>query len=186
MNTLRSFTFLVILFAVGCDFNWVTVSARIGSKVEASKLKDVVGRWCDQENGIMELRVSRKGELVAGNMSWDEQSDKFASESVAPDIRELGGNVFLFAAEEEQKAIFLLILRPDVDKIELYLPEPAMFRDAVEIGAVAGEIVPKRNEHFCVNLTADAKLESFLSAKDSRKYFQKEPLLVYDRAKLQK
>jgi hypothetical protein len=182
MTKLRLFAIFAILFAIGCDSNWVTVSGRVGRNIEVGKLKSVVGRWCDQENGMIELRVSRKGDLVAGMLSWDQLNETFTSDSMNPDVRELGANVFLFAAEETE-TILLLVLQPDVDRIELYLPDPEMFRDAVGTGAVAGTIVPKKNEHFCVNLDADDTLESFLASDDLRKYFQSEPLLVYARAK---
>ncbi len=125
------------------------------------------------------------GELVAGNLSWDDKNDKFVSDSFTPVVRELGGNVFLFATEEKETIVFL-IERPKPNRMEFFLLDPAACRNAVASEIVTGEIILKKSEHFRVHLIGDTKLETLLSTVDSKKYFSKEPLLVYNRSKVPK
>ncbi len=185
MNAMRSFVVGVILVSIGCEYNGVSIASPVGQKAAPEKLKAAVGRWYDMSKGITELRLSKKGELVAGNLLWDETKEEFTSDSVVLDIREMSANLFLFATSENE-TFFFFIEQPDADSAEFYLPDPLAFRDTITSGSAIGEVVKKGNGHFHVRLEANDKLEALLSAMDFRKYFEKEPILRYKRAQNEK
>ncbi len=69
MNTNRAFCSSCCFASVGCDS--VTIDKPTGQRIDSSRTENVVGRWTDSENNIIELRLSKNQELVGGHLAWD-------------------------------------------------------------------------------------------------------------------
>jgi hypothetical protein len=178
MNTNRAFCLILLLASVGCDS--VTIDKPIGQRIDSSRTENVVGRWTDSENNIIELRLSKNQELVGGHLAWDEEVQRFTSKSGVLDVRTLDDKVYLFLTDEKE-SIFFRVELVNPNQMQLFIPEPSKFRDAVKAGEISGTITPKKNEHFDVRITADAKLASFLSADDWQKNYMSDPIIEYTR-----
>jgi hypothetical protein len=178
MNTNRAFCLILLLASVGCDS--VTIDKPIGQRIDSSKTENVVGRWTDSENNIIELRLSKNQELVGGHLAWDEEAQRFTSNSEVLDVRTLDDKVYLFLTDEKE-TIFFRVELVNPNHLKLFIPDPSKFRDAVRAGEISGTVTPKKNDHFNVLITADAKLASFLSADDWQKNYMTDAIIEYTR-----
>ena len=178
MNTNRAFCLILLLAFAGCDS--VTIDKPIGQRIDSSKTENVVGRWTDSENNIIELRLSKNQELVGGHLAWDEDAQRFTSKTGVLDVRTLNDKVYLFLTDENE-TIFFRVELVNPNQMKLFIPNPSKFRDAVRAGEISGTITPKKNDHFNVRITADEKLASVLSADDWQKYYMIDAIIEYTR-----
>ena len=71
--------------------------------------------------------------------------------------------IYLFATEENESS-FARIELIDDGHINLYVPYPDSFRDAVKSGSLTGVVSAKVNDHFNVKITTDAKFMKALAS----------------------
>ena len=183
MNTTRALYLILVLAFAGCDS--VTIDKPIGQRIDSSKIENVIGRWTDCENNILELRLSKNQELVVGHLAWDDEAQRFTSNTGVLDVRELDETVYLFLSEENETR-FVRVELVNVNQIKLFIPDPSKFRDAVRNGALSGIITPKKNDHFNVRITTDTKLASFLTGDDWQRYYMADAVIEYTRLKSKK
>jgi hypothetical protein len=178
MSKIRAFCLILILAFAGCDS--VTIDKPFGQRIDSSKIEQVIGRWSDSDNNILELRLSKNQELVGGHLAWDEQAERFVSKTDVLDVRSLDDTVYLFLTEENE-TIFFRVELVNANLVKLFIPDSNEFRDAVRAGSLSGTITPKKNDHFNVRITADAKLASVLSVDDWKKYYMTDTIIEYTR-----
>ena len=178
MNKTLAFCLILLFAFAGCDS--VTIDKPFGQRIDAPKMKSVVGVWTDREKNIFEFRISNNQELVGGQLDWDEPSQRFTCKSGVLDVRTLADTFYLFLTEEN-KSVFCRVELVNANQIRLFLPDPSKFRDAVKAGALSGTIMPAKNDNFHVRITADAKLLPLLSSDDWQKYYLVDTAIEFTR-----
>ena len=178
MKTAIAISLLACLTLTGCDL--VKIDKPFGEQVDSKRLAIAVGRWSDEEHKIFELRVSKTGELVGGNLVWDEESQRYKSNSGLIDVRTASGVEYLFATNKDS-TIFVRVEIINDDQIRLYIPDPKAFREAVLADTLSGKVVETKSDRIDVRLIADDKLERFLERPNWRGQYLPDTTVTYTR-----
>lgn len=149
----------LILFAVGCDT--VSIDAPIGAPVTPAERESVTGRWIDEESTITEVRQTKRGQLVAGSLHWDEENSRFVVENISVDLRRVGGVAYVFVQRKGETPkdgyLFGRVSSMTDDKMRIHPPKPEAFRTAVENGQAEGEVLSGKKDQFHVRLDAESR-----------------------------
>jgi len=188
MVALRLICIAVVFAIAGCDS--VTIDRVIGERVHLEKLNTVIGKWTvsgkwdNEENKIVEMQVTKTGELVSAYIAWDESSQRFDLKSSVLNVRRLGDAIYLFVTDKDKTGFFRFEIEGN-NEIQLFFPDPIKFRDAVISGTLTGDIVSSPGEKMEVKIKADEKTTAILTSREWRDYVDK-PFLLLKRLEIQK
>jgi hypothetical protein len=99
MFALRLCIVAALLAVSGCDT--VLIDSPIGEKLPRADTAKLMGRWTDDDQNIVELHLSKQGEVIFGVLSWDDQNQRFEAISKVLDVRTVDDSIYVFATEEE-------------------------------------------------------------------------------------
>lgn len=205
MTALRLCIILALLAIVGCDT--VYIDSSIGEKLSKADATKYAGRWSDDDQNYFELVVAKNGDVVAGNLSWDEKKQQFEATSTVVDIRKIDDSLCVFMTNENdssdddteldefkaesapanetakqtdasQKVFIRVDLIKDTE-MHIFLADAKAIGRAIEAGKIDGR-VQKRSKSTVVHIRAsEANTKEFIASKQWATLFQKEPTFKF-------
>lgn len=201
MFALRLCILVALLAITGCDT--VLIDSPIGEKLPQSEAAKLMGRWTDDDENLIELQLSKKGDVVLGALSWNDEKQQFDATSKVLDVRTVDNAIYVFATQEKESSdanvdldnfesnttaekdneskedkpqfIFFRVSVISESEIHLFLPDLKAVRKAIEAGKLEG-IAKKRSRTTDVFIKAsEEKSKAFIASKQWATLFQNEP-----------
>jgi hypothetical protein len=201
MLAIRLCILLALLAMTGCDT--VLIDTPFGEKLPQSEVAKLMGRWTDNDQNLIELQLSKKGEVVLGALSWNDDKQRFDATSKVLDVRKVDDAIYVFATEDKESSdanadlddfesdttaekdsesrddepqfIFFRVSVISETEIQIFLADLKAVRKAIESGKLDG-IAKKRSRTTDVFIKAsEEKSKAFIASKQWATLFQNEP-----------
>lgn len=201
MFALRLCILVALLAMTGCDT--VLIDSPIGEKVPRADIEKLMGRWTNNSQNIIELQLSKKGDVVLGALLWNDDKQQFDATSKVLDVRTVDDAIYVFATldkkssdanadlddfesdttaekeneskDDESQFIFFRVSIISEKEIQIFLADLKAVRKAIEAGKLDG-IAKKRSRTTDVFIKAsEEKSKAFIASKQWATLFQKEP-----------
>jgi len=205
MIALRLCIILALLALTGCDKTYI--DAAIGEKLQRVDATKLNGKWSDEEHNVFELRLSNKGDVVFGALSWDDKKQQFDGANKILDVRTIDETIYVFHPAEEEssdlkedsvvetkaepakpvelapdKLIFFQVNLVNASEMHIYLPDPKAIRNAIETGNLAGEVKKRNKSSSDAFIKAlEEKSKEFIASNKWATLFAKEPTFKFKR-----
>jgi hypothetical protein len=179
---MKQIIFLICLLApvtTGCHS--VTIRKPLGED-DPTAHKSLIGTWTNDDGGVIEAHVSKRGQLFVGGLEWDDATDKFKAETLnvratkAGKLRLVQANVDSKMADN--RFAFGRYEIEDGKTIRIYWPNTSIFEEAVNAGKLKGTVVKKQ---FSTDVRLDepsAAVLAFITQKGVDVCFEKEPFTL--------
>lgn len=170
---------LAILFTVGCK--GVTIQQPLGEN-EPAALKKLVGTWVNDDDKILETRLSKSGELFLGALSWDEAKHEFKTETLNIRATKSGDLHFLQAkSDPKSRDAGFAFARYEIDEgksLRIYSPAMEVFEKAVNTGQLKGAVRKKQYETLVRLDSPAAAVLEFIKKTGRGACFENKPMLT--------
>lgn len=172
------------LFLVAAGCNSVTVVKPFGKAATLADAKVLEGRWINDENDVLEVRVMKNGGLALGGTEWDESAEEFHTHSMKASITRCGDKRIVYLhADDLQDPPTYVFCRYEIDgtTVKLYPPSFAAFEQAQQAGQLTGKL---HEGQYSKELRLDSPagaIEKFI--RDSPDAFEAESNIKFRRLK---
>jgi len=165
---------------LGCDT--VTLDAPIGERLTGNEIEAFVGRWTNNESEVVDIRLTKDGQLVAGSLSWDEGLQRHVAQDHTFDARHIGPvTYFLFHDDDDAERFgFVRVYRTDNMEMKMYRPNAKRFRAAVQDGQLDGTLTSTMYDHFNVHIRVNSQLpEPFFADAELGEWYDDEGMQTF-------
>jgi hypothetical protein len=170
--------------STGCDL--VTLDAPVGEPLTQKEKVTFTGRWINGESEVCDIRIRRDGQLVIGNMEWNDENERYEASEMVIEARKVG-DVVVFFLEKQAEAPNFFFARIDwsnKSEFKVYNPDAAKFRAAVEASKLDGKVFRNAEDDIHVRLhAASPSITRDLSTEKASAWFETDGAENYRRVK---
>jgi hypothetical protein len=170
---------LLSVVAIGCHS--VSIRQPLGDD-DQTAYKSLAGTWTNDDGKVIEAHLSKRGQLFAGGLEWDDATDKFKAETLNVRATKAGKLRFVHVNVDPKTADNLFAFgRYEIENgktVRIHWPNASIFEEAVNAGKLKGTVVKKQ---FNTNVRLDepsAAVLEFITKKGVDVCFEKEPFTL--------
>jgi hypothetical protein len=171
---------LLALSTFGC--HTVYIREPLGDE-DPTVYKSLAGAWTNDDRQVIQVHVSKRGQLFAGSVEWDDATEKFKSETVNICATKAGNLRFVQAKGVDPKLAdshfaFGRYEIEDGKTVRIYWPNAAIFEEAVNGGKLKGTVVKKQFDTEVRLDEPSAALLAFITKTGVDACFEKKPFTL--------